>query len=252
MADTKISQLPAAAALAGTEELPAVQAGATKKVTVGQVGAAIVMRGALAARPAPGISGRIYNVTDDDGGTAFYDTGASWVQVAPGITEAPAPHGFATHGPNGSDTWAKFARATVDESVTSSIVLQDDNELFFGVAANEVWKFWADIHYEAVSGGGITMGWTVPVGASGRWASHSLNLTATTNTDTLIVKSAAAITDSLSAGGAGGADLVSLVSGLLVCGANGGTLRLQFCQRTSSATPTIRFAHSTLCAMRVA
>lgn len=216
------------------------------------LGADVIMRGVLADRPAPGTAGRRYIVDDDDGGTEFHDTGASWVQVAPGLTEAPAPHGFSTHGPNGSDAWTKFARKTADESVTSSTVVQDDNELFISVAANEVWKFWLDLHYEAVAGGGITMGWTVPVGATGRWGSHGLNLTSTTNTDSIIVKSASTITDTLSNGGAGTADVMSLITGLVVVGGTGGTLRLQWAQRTSSPTATTVFTHSSLYAVRVA
>lgn len=198
------------------------------------------------------VAGLAVWVSDRQGGRIERSTGLAWVAIAPGYTEAPAAHGFTTHGPGGSDAWTKFARKTADESVTSNVTPQDDNELFVSVGANEVWRFWLDIHYEAVAGGGILMGWTVPAGSSGRWGSHSIQNAATTNTDNLIVKSAAAITDTLGGGGAGTADLMSVVNGLLVVGGTGGTLRLQWAQRTTSATATTVFAHSSLYAVRVA
>src|SRR3990167_7022302 len=42
--------------------------------------------GTLAARPAASLSGRWYFATDVSGGTLYFDTGAAWTQVSPGVT----------------------------------------------------------------------------------------------------------------------------------------------------------------------
>lgn len=45
-----------------------------------------VASGTLAARPAASIAGRWYFATDVNGGTLYFDTGAAWTQVSPGVT----------------------------------------------------------------------------------------------------------------------------------------------------------------------
>lgn len=45
-----------------------------------------VSSGTLAARPAASIAGRWYFATDVSGGTLYFDTGATWTQVSPGVT----------------------------------------------------------------------------------------------------------------------------------------------------------------------
>lgn len=207
----------------------------------------------LATRPAPGAvpAGTIVFVSDLNGGTAQKSTGAAWVSVAPGLTEAPAAH-RTTHMPGGSDSWTAHTYKAADESVTSSAVLQDDNHLFFSVAAAEVWRFFLALHYEGAITGDISYGWTFPTASAGRFAHHSLQNGATTNSDTIITKSTA-LANTLSGGAAGAGVPVSLLAwGLLRVGGTGGTFRLQWAQRVSDGTATTVYADSELYAVRVA
>ncbi len=52
------------------------------------LGPHVVMGGALAARPAAGLPGRLYLATDDGGGTLYRDSGTTWVQAA-GVVNSP-------------------------------------------------------------------------------------------------------------------------------------------------------------------
>ena len=44
-----------------------------------------VTYGLLAARPAPGVAGRYYMATDQNGGTFYGDNGSAWVQLGAGV-----------------------------------------------------------------------------------------------------------------------------------------------------------------------
>lgn len=73
----KLSQLPAAAALTGTETLPLVQAGATVAATAGSVAALYGPRNTLNAATDPGPA--------DDAGQG-YAVGSAWFNTATGVT----------------------------------------------------------------------------------------------------------------------------------------------------------------------
>lgn len=207
-------------------------------------------RGLLADRPAPGTPGRRYTVTDDDGGTQFLDTGASWVAEAPGLTEAPAAH-RTTHMPGGADAWTAYARKTADESVTLLTVLQDDDHLLVAVAANETWKLELVIYYEATTAGDLSIALSIPTGTAGTWGGHGIGNTATTNTDVMGVKHNA-IPNSLSFGGAGaGIGLTAVFWALVRVGATGGSVRVQWAQRVSDVGATILKADSHMYGTRV-
>jgi microcystin-dependent protein len=61
------------------------------------VNAREITQGTFAARPAASVSGRYYFATDINGGTLYLDSGVSWSQIAPGVTEATiAPTGAVT------------------------------------------------------------------------------------------------------------------------------------------------------------
>ncbi len=86
MADTKISDLPDASTLTGTETIPLVQSGVTKKATSAQPLALASQRGLLSARPSAGIPGRKYTTTDDIQAD-YRDNGSSWDQVGVGLND---------------------------------------------------------------------------------------------------------------------------------------------------------------------
>lgn len=71
------------------------------------LGTDVVMAGALAARPAASLAGRLYLATDDAGGTLYRDSGAAWVKVAQGVTETVLA--------DSSVTSAKIADGTITD-----------------------------------------------------------------------------------------------------------------------------------------
>ena len=85
------------------------------------LGTDVIMAGALAARPAAGTAGRLYLVTDDDGGTLFRDTGAAWVQVSKGVTEA-AGH---TIRENGTDQTSRTGLNFIDADAGAGLITDD-------------------------------------------------------------------------------------------------------------------------------
>jgi len=66
MADTKISALPAASTLAGTEVLPVVQGGATKAATAGQIAALVDLSGKADASTVTALSDEVGTKADAD------------------------------------------------------------------------------------------------------------------------------------------------------------------------------------------
>ena len=56
-----------------------------------------------------------------------------------------------------------------DETVTSSTVLQDDDDLLFPVAANEVWAWHGSLWFDSLSAENVKFCFTAPSGATGWW-----------------------------------------------------------------------------------
>jgi hypothetical protein len=66
----------------------------------------------------------------------------------------------------------KVVRKTASESLNTSTTLQDDNELLFAVAANDVWQFDLTLYIQAASAGStmdFKCGWSLPTSATGYW-----------------------------------------------------------------------------------
>jgi hypothetical protein len=79
------------------------------------LGTDIIMGGALAARPAASMAGRLYLATDDNGGTLYRDTGATWQAIvggtAPAVSDTIAA-GVISVGNSAPGTEIVAARAT--------------------------------------------------------------------------------------------------------------------------------------------
>ena len=73
----------------------------------------VISKGTLAARPAASTNGKLYVVTDDDGGTFFRDNGSAWEQVAPGVNEAGG----------GAGSSAPYITYAADATLTNEKVL---------------------------------------------------------------------------------------------------------------------------------
>lgn len=72
----------------------------------GQLGAAVIMRGALAARPAAARAGRLYYVTDLGSERWTRDTGSTWEEIGVAwgwVTNRPATFPPTTHGASAHD-----------------------------------------------------------------------------------------------------------------------------------------------------
>lgn len=143
----------------------------------------------------------------------------------------------------------KAVRKAADESVTSSTTLQDDNELTFTIAANEIWTYqiWLKIAVGALAADG-KYAITVPAGATKVDGILTLDVAATGGVGNLNAF-----------GGGGGAFAVDntfetnlLINGTVSNGATPGSVTLQWAQNASSATATTVKAGSFLVAHRVA
>lgn len=142
-------------------------------------------------------------------------------------------------------------RKTADESVTSSVVLQNDDHLFFSIAANEIWIVQFALFYQAAQAGDLQVAWTVPAGCTGI---HGGQAPATTTTDgtntTMWTRPQTSFATALLLGGDGAANCTLLGAATFVNGATAGTVQLQWAQNTSSATATTVRANSYLLAHR--
>lgn len=156
--------------------------------------------------------------------------------------------------------WAGFAQQVVtktqsvvkntDESVTSSIVLQDDDELFLPLAVNTDYLFeaWIYLTKNASGSGDIQVAFVVPAGAALQWAGIN--------------------SPDPSGGSAPKASVVVLASGTAIAftqtstpgwikifgsvknGAAAGNLQMRWAQNTSNATATVVKAGSFLTTIR--
>jgi hypothetical protein len=150
--------------------------------------------------------------------------------------DASATKAFLMEGDVSSGPTVKVKEA--DESVTSSTTLQNDDELWFAVAANEVWQFEGSMFIDTISSADFRFAVTGPSGAVGRvFAAYS---------DT------AAFDAHVGAGDLGDTiDLQTANTGTLVRfwggihnGANAGNLQVQWAQRVSQGTATTVHAGS--------
>jgi hypothetical protein len=135
-----------------------------------------------------------------------------------------------------------------DEDVTSSVALQNDNELFVEVDANATYLFDCYLDYEGASGSpfGIQWQWTTPSGATLRYQGTYNN----TGGSPILASHKGSDNLSAGAGGAGTLEGISM-NGSLIMSSTAGTLQLQWAQASSSSTPTIVHAQSYLALWRV-
>lgn len=144
-----------------------------------------------------------------------------------------------------------------DQSVVSSTVQQNDNELFFPVAVNEIWFFQLQIIYVADASsttGKIQFDFTIPSGARIAYSSVGRDGSGTTLSGTYAGNtSTAASTVVGSHGGAGASLMVVMISGHISNSQNpvSGNCQLRWAQQTNDATATTVKAGSQLIAWRV-
>ena len=141
----------------------------------------------------------------------------------------------------GADTHLgiKFIRKAADETVNNSDVLQDDDELKWDVAANEVWAFTG--YFRKLSTiATVKYQWSIPVNAT--------LFSKRTNTAPG-AEIAHNVSDTVSA------DAVLQVShyfGIYIGGDTGGTVNLRWAQNVASVSDTTVKANSWIVAVRLA
>jgi hypothetical protein len=124
------------------------------------------------------------------------------------------------------------------ESVTSSTVLQDDDELFLPVEANATYLMYMFLLHDsdATVAGDIKIGFSSPASSVWAWGVHGANTAATSNSAVTSVNMSLQTTSStVSFGGGDSAGTTAWVSGTLVTDGTAGNLTLQWAQDTSNA-----------------
>lgn len=131
---------------------------------------------------------------------------------------------------------------TADESVASSITLQDDNDLLFPVLANEIWAFQAFLWVAQATnvGGGIRYTFSGPSGSTGNWggleAVATVALVEYVSLGTERIKTDFGVTSARP----------FILFGRISNGATAGDLKFRWAQETSDADATILKASSVL------
>lgn len=140
---------------------------------------------------------------------------------------------------------ALYVVKTTEETLTTSIVIQDDDELFFPVGGFEHWGFEFFIIWDSPTAADIKFTITVPSSATGEWV---LSKQQTTNV-TYIADKAFGSTTAV-ASDAADTNYGSHIFGAVLTAATGGNVTLQWAQNGSSGTTTVH-DHSWLRASRI-
>lgn len=133
-----------------------------------------------------------------------------------------------------------FARKTSDETVNNSTTLQDDNELFVSVAANQVYKLHLMVGYSSGTTPDFKINFSLPSGATMPRSSFITGGTgAAVQHGTFTGASVVGIDGQ-------GSDASLQIWGTVVMGSTAGTVTLQWAQNTLNASDTIVRSGSTL------
>jgi hypothetical protein len=141
-----------------------------------------------------------------------------------------------------------FIRKPSNESVTSSITLQDDNDFAFAVAANSVYILESYLIYTgAIDGGtgagGMRMQFTGPAGAAMTWTNFGGNTVGGVTAYNVVAESLTAGAPRAVPTNAGTA-MTCQPKGTLVTSGTSGTLQFRWAQGSTNATATVLQANS--------
>jgi len=174
--------------------------------------------------------------------TSFTGTSGTVVALLFGITVAPLASFTGLSS-------IQFIRKTTNETVNNSGTLQNDDELFAALAANEVVMFQCCLVQNSNSTADFLFTFTVPSGATVVWNfTNGLRIGAGGNVDTHTAVTASGTEVSFEGFGA---DQTIFVTGVVTNGGNSGNLQLQWAQNTPNASNTTVKANSFLLVYRV-
>lgn len=143
-----------------------------------------------------------------------------------------------------------FARKVANESVSSSVVLQDDNDLFFSVDVNTIYHVTLGLFVSAQTANDMRIDFSLPSGASFNYIISTQEPTATGyNADQIFPGTAGTAAGVGGLGGAGNS--VAHIEGICAVVGTAGTFRLQWAQLASGASGTTLLSNSFLVARRV-
>lgn len=140
-----------------------------------------------------------------------------------------------------------FIRKTTAQTINNSSTLQNDDQLFAPLAANERVVFFATIRHVGNATADIKFTFTGPSGSSG---SHVFPNAYIDTGDTLGTPLPQGFTGTSSVAGASGAR-VQLIIGLATTGATAGNLQFQWAQNTATAVDTTVQVDSSLLIWRI-
>lgn len=134
----------------------------------------------------------------------------------------------------------KFRRKTVDESVTSSVTLQNDDTFFIAINANEVWTIEAHLFVSGNTSGDIQWAFNVPSGATGWNTGLRIIATATSTNDNGAWSAIEDLTDTgfRASGTVTGTPVHIQVNAIVINSSNAGNIQFRWAQNTSNATAT--------------
>lgn len=141
-----------------------------------------------------------------------------------------------SYTPPNVPNWTTIVKST-DEDVASSTVEQDDDELFFPVAANSVYAFEMEIHYTNAAGSAPDFKMHIQGPTASVGGFHALGLTTTDGANHTVggVSSAPA---GITFGAGILKRIIFITHGLVTIDSTSGNVRLRWCQNSSNATPT--------------
>jgi len=143
-----------------------------------------------------------------------------------------------------------IARKTVDESVTSSTALQNDDHISFSVTTSAVYFMDGYIAYSGAAdpAGGLKIDWTLPAGASLRWTSFASNYSGGLTQYDVVGQVNTTVRNYPTNAGV----VMSMQPrGFLVTGGTSGTLQMRWAQVASNATPTTLLTNSMIRLIKV-
>jgi hypothetical protein len=138
-----------------------------------------------------------------------------------------------------------------DESVVSSITVQNDDHLFLSLAANTQYWFETFIIYDGHLDGGFRLNWTIPASAAIHWTHGGLRASAGTSVGEV---SRTAFTDTVNPAQIGcvtGSVTTVVGEGRITTAGTAGTMRARWAQLTSHATATRVLTGSALLVTRL-
>lgn len=146
-------------------------------------------------------------------------------------------------------------RKTVDETVTSSVTLQDDDDFFFAAAANTTYAIKLFALYQSSTTADFQYTFTLPSGATGVKSSMNAHITTTACTGTtaaMVHNNITVINNNVGGAGVGSANTCALViDATITTAGTSGLVKWRWAQAVSDATDTVVAANSWMSYRRI-